>query len=257
MEVLIAVAAFAIVLAAINSVFYAALRLRNKMTEAFAEDLAMQHTLALLRRDIANILPPGGTMTGNLQTTPGTSSLTSSSGGGGMGTGTGFGASLGASASSMALLAAASRPGQSSPEFYTTTGAIDETSPWSEVQKVAYYLAPSTNELGRRDLIRSVTRNLLPSLQDQPVTTPLLNGVESIYFQYHDGSQWKDTWDSTTEATKLPTAIRAQITMAAAGPKQALPPPIEIVVPILVTVDTNATATATATAGSPSPGGGQ
>mgnify|MGYP000676827595 CR=1 FL=1 len=38
----------------------------------------------------------------------------------------GGGGNFGASASSMALLAAASRPGQSSPEFHTTSGRIDD-----------------------------------------------------------------------------------------------------------------------------------
>ena len=231
LEVLIATAAFAIVLAAINSVFYGALRLRNKTAEAFDESLALQHTVALLRSDIANLLPPGGTLSGNLQTTPSTA-------GGGTASG------LNVSAASMALVAAASRPGQSSPEFYSTTAAIDETSPWSQVQRVSYYLTLSTNGLPGRDLIRSVTRNLLPTFQEQPVQIPILGGVDSIYFQFHDGNQWKDTWDSTTETvTSLPTAVRVQIQMAAAERNKALPPPIELVVPVMVFGGTNSTAT--------------
>jgi prepilin-type N-terminal cleavage/methylation domain-containing protein len=231
MEVLIAVAAFAIVLAAINSVFFGALRLRNKTAEAFDESLALQHTLALLRNDIANLLPPGGTLSGNLQTTPSTAGLASGSG-------------MNVSMASMALVAAASRPGQSSPEFYSTTGVIDETSPWSQVQKVSYYLTPSTNGTAGRDLIRSVTRNLLPSFQEQPVQLPILSGVENIYFQYHDGTQWKDTWDSTSEtASRLPTAVRVQIHMAAVERGKMIPPPIELVVPVMVFGGTNSTAT--------------
>jgi len=231
LEVLIAVAAFAIVLGAINSVFYGALRLRNKTAEAFEQSLALQHTVALLRNDIANLLPPGGTLSGNLQTTPSTA-------------GSGTASGLNVSAASMALVAAASRPGQSSPEFYSTTGAIDETSPWSQVQRISYYLTPSTNGLPGRDLIRSVTRNLLPTFQEQPVQIPVLGGVDSIYFQFHDGNQWKDTWDSATEtASRLPTAVRVQIQMAAAERSKALPPPIELVVPVMVFGGTNSTAT--------------
>ena len=231
LEVLIAMAAFAIVLGAINSVFYAALRLRNKTAESFDQSLALQHTVALLRNDIANLLPPGGTLSGNLQTTPST-------------TGSGTASGLNVSAASMALVAAASRPGQSSPEFYSTTAAIDETSPWSQVQRVSYYLTPSTNGLPGRDLIRSVTRNLLPTFQEQPVQIPVLGGVDSIFFQFHDGSQWKDTWDSATEtASRLPTAVRVQIQMAAAERSKALPPPIELVVPVMVFGGTNSTAT--------------
>jgi prepilin-type N-terminal cleavage/methylation domain-containing protein len=230
LEVLIAVAAFAIVLAAINSVFYGALRLRNKTAEACEDALALQHTVALLRNDIANLLPPGGTLSGNLQTTPSATSV-------------GTGSGLNASAASVALLAAASRPGQSSPEFYTTTGSIDETSPWAQVQKVSYYLTPSTNGSAGRDLVRSVTRNLLPSFQEQPAQIPLLTGVESIYFQYHDGTQWKDTWDSMTEtASRLPAAVRVQIHLVAPIRGKLLPPPIELVVPVMVYGGTNSTA---------------
>src|SRR5947207_14101285 len=47
LELLIAVAVFAIVLAAINAVFYGALRLRNKTTEAIKEALPMQQALAI------------------------------------------------------------------------------------------------------------------------------------------------------------------------------------------------------------------
>jgi hypothetical protein len=144
----------------------------------------------------------------------------------------------------VALVAAASRPGQSSPEFYSTTGVIDETSPWSQVQKVSYYLTPSTNGTVGRDLIRSISRNLLPSFQDQPVQLPILRGVENIYFQYHDGTQWKDTWDSSAETiSRLPTAVRVQIQMAAAERGKMLPPPIELVVPVMVFGGTNSTAT--------------
>lgn len=242
LELLIAIAAFAIVLAAINSVFYGALRLRNRTTETFDAALALQHTLGFLRSDIANLLPPGGTMAGQLQTTPNTASSSSS--------GSSSGLNSGASSPSMALLNAATRPGQSSPEFHTTTGVIDETSPWSEVQKVAYYLVPSTNGLPGRDLVRSVARNLLPSLQEQPVVTPLLTGVESIFFQYHDGAQWKDSWDSATETTsRLPAAIRVQIQLAAETRGTRLPAPIEMVVPILTYGGTNSTTEASGGAG--------
>jgi prepilin-type N-terminal cleavage/methylation domain-containing protein len=243
LEILIATAAFAIVLAAINSVFYSALRLRNQSAESFTDDLALQHTLHLLRRDIANQVPPGGTLSGQLQTTP---TLT-----GGLGNNSASGNSgMNANASSVALLAAASRPGQSSPEFHTTTGALDETTPWSELQKVHYYLAPSTNAEAGRDLIRSVTRNLLPSLQDQSLQTPLLTGVETIYFQFHDGTQWKDVWDSASElSTRLPVAVRVQITKAIQKRGQLPPAPIEMVVPVLSYGGTNATTAASTTGG--------
>jgi hypothetical protein len=47
-------------------------------------------------------------------------------------------------------------------ELYTTTGALRADQPWSEIQKVTYELRlPADRSQPGRDLIRSVTRNLL------------------------------------------------------------------------------------------------
>ncbi len=225
MEILIATVAFSIVLAAINGVFYGALRLRNKTAASLDAAVPLQHTLAIIERDLGGIVSPGGPLGGALQT-----SASSSSG-------------------SMSSRTTGSLPGQSSPDFYTSTGVIDETSPWAEVQKVSYYLVTSTNGQAGRDLFRSVTRNLLPSLTEQPVRQPLLSGVQTIGFSYYDGSQWRETWDSTTETTILPRAIKIQITLAAEEKGRLQPPPVELVVPLMVEARTNQTAQATQTGG--------
>src|SRR5258706_2956762 len=70
LEVLIATVAFAIVLAAINAVFYGALRLRNQTVGTLDEAATLQHALAMIYRDLANVVVPGGTLSGTLQTTP-------------------------------------------------------------------------------------------------------------------------------------------------------------------------------------------
>src|SRR2546423_652971 len=106
LEVLIAAAVFAIVLAAASTVFYGALHLRNGATEALEESLPRQQALAIIQRDLANLVVPGGPLSGVFQTT----SITNVVG------------------------------GQSSPDFYTSTGFIDPTSPWGEIQRVSYVL---------------------------------------------------------------------------------------------------------------------
>jgi type II secretory pathway component PulJ len=230
-EILIAVTAFAIVLAAINTVFYAALRLRNKTALMLDEALPMQQAVAIMKRDFANIVVPGGTLSGAFQTTP-TLGLNTQNG----------------NSSTMSSPTTPSVPGQSSPPFYTTSGVIDETTPFAEVQKVSYLLVNSTNGVNGRDLFRSVTRNLLAAVEEQPVLQPLMSRVENIYFSYYDGSQWRDTWDSTAPDTTtgqtnmLPTAIKVQIQPAAEQRRHALPPPIELVVPIMVQGRTNVVA---------------
>ena len=118
-----------------------------------------------------------------------------------------------------------------------------KTSSWQILTRDQTY--NSTNGSVGRDLFRSVTRNLLATVEEQPVLQPLVSRVENIYFSYYDGSQWRDTWDSTTPDTTtgqtnmLPTAIKVQIQPAGEQRRQALPPAIELVVPILVEARTN------------------
>jgi hypothetical protein len=112
-------------------------------------------------------------------------------------------------------------------------------------------LRDPTNRTAGRDLFRSVSRNLLPSLQDQPVQQPLLSGVQNLTFLYYDGMQWRDSWDSTVADTRtgltntLPQAIKVQITLAGQQTGRFAVAPVELVVPITVQPRTNGTAQAT------------
>src|SRR5678815_5328211 len=94
LELLIAVSIFAIVLAAINAVFYSALRLRNRAAAIMDKNVPIEHALAIIRRDLLSIVPPGTNLLGPLQTT-----------------------------SSSNLVA-----GANGPVFYCSSGAVDETS---------------------------------------------------------------------------------------------------------------------------------
>lgn len=222
-EVLIAVAAFAIVLAAINTVYYAAIRLRNKTTVALENALPLEHTVTILKRDLAGIVLPGGTMFGPFQTSSTSNNVA----------------------------------GQVSPNFYTTTGFVDETSPWADVQRVSYLLVNSTNRSAPsagKDLVRAMTRNLLPALQDQQDQQWLMTGVQTLTFLYHDGTQWRDSWDSTIAnpttglSNSLPKAIKVQIQLVPEENRNPRgrrgQPPIELVVPISAQARTNLMQTA-------------
>jgi type II secretion system protein J len=219
LEVLLAVAVFAIVLAAINSVFFAALRLRNKTAEAFETALPLNHALTVLKGDLAGLMhPSGGALAGQLQST----------------------------FTSNATVAITGE--RVSPDLYTCSGIVDDTTPFSEVQKVAYYLAIPTNNSAGRDLIRLVSRNLLPATTEEPAQQWLLGGVEAMVFQYFDGTQWLNTWDSTT-SSNLPFAVKVQLELTAAASARQAQAPVELVVPMMVQGRTNQTQQAT--------GGGQ
>jgi prepilin-type N-terminal cleavage/methylation domain-containing protein len=226
-ELLLAVAIFAVVLIAIQSVFHSALSLRNRTVAQIESAVPLQHALEILRRDLANLVPPGGTFSGPLQS----AFLT----GGGLG-----------QASTPATNAyRASLPGMVvSPELYTATGIIDDQRPWGEIARVTYYLADPTNNTLGRDLVRSVVHNLLPVVEEDPEQQWLLGGVDNVLFLFFDGFDWVDDWDSTTAATPLPSAFKIQLWLTPDNGSRTPSDPIELVVPILVEASTNETDTA-------------
>jgi|SRR4051812_8694336 general secretion pathway protein J len=208
-EILIAVSIFAIVLGAINTVFFSALRLRNRTQAAMDRALPIEQAVSMIKRDLENICIPNGTLTGQLETTPGTNDVI----------------------------------GATTPTFFTSTGYVDEMSPWADVQKVSYTLTESrTNRYQGRDLVRLVSRNLLAQTPEVPLQQWLMGGVQAIGFFFYDGSQWRQYWDGTNEMTKLPRGIKMQIQLAPQienGQRSALPPLIELVVPMASTGGTN------------------
>ena len=217
-EVLIAILILAMVMAVVHSVFHGALQLRNKTDQAFEDAIPLQHTLTLIKRDLANLAIPGGTLTGMLQTSPTTGSSKSATHSG----------------------------QQAGPSFYTASATVSDNSVMSEMQKVTYYLMPATNGGSGLDLVRSVTRNLLPVMTEEFSDQRLMGGVNALTFQFYNGSSWVDTWDSaatstTTGATNnLPQGIRVQLTLSVES-GQLAQEPIEMVVPVMVQASTNST----------------
>src|SRR5262245_66678258 len=67
MEIMLAVAIFAVVLVAINGVFFSALRLRARTSAALDNSAALEQALVVIRRDLANAVPPGTVLAGSLQ----------------------------------------------------------------------------------------------------------------------------------------------------------------------------------------------
>ena len=217
-EVMIAMAVFAIVMAAINGIFWGALRLRNKSVESIDAAMPKERALAMMRNDLANIVPPSGRFFSAFTT---------------------IGATTNANG-----MAVNNMPGQNSPEFTTTGGVIDDNTMWGDVQRVSYQLQLSTNDTAGKDLYRTVKRNLTPAVQQTSDQQPILTGVQSIFFYYHDGSIWKETWDSTNETLILPRAIKVQLQMASQERGRLAPPPVELTVS-LIDAGTNSTQVAT------------
>ncbi len=209
-EMILAIGVAAIVLAAVNAVLFTALHLRRVTTEAVDAATPLDQAVTFLRRDLQCVVTP----------TNGTSKFLSGS----------FRAGT------------ITSPGASEPvavEMFTATGALSVNSPWADIQRVTYELKNSTEVAGRRDLFRSVTRNLLslsstPEVEDQL----MLGSVESVKFTCFDGSRWQETWDTsdvTSLYTNLPLAVRVEIQMAGGNAQE----PIQMVVPIDCVARTN------------------
>ena len=222
MELLIATVIGAFILLVINGTYFGALRLNNHTQAQVEDNLVMERALSLVRRDLDGLrLPsaptataPVGTFSGQFQDTP---------------------------SNSPTQEFASTRI---SADFYTTTGEVNGWNPYSEVQVVAYFLAPATDGSNTKNFVRAVTRNLLPVQIPETDEQVLLTGVSTAEFDYYDGTQWDPTWDSTQTST-LPAAVRFTLTMAGSNPNQP-PPPINLVVPVLVTTKTGAQAAAQA-----------
>src|SRR5947209_4682063 len=67
LELLIAVSIFGVVLAAINGVFYSALRLHRRAWQSVEDSLPVTQTLGILKRDLQGIVPPSGVLGGSFQ----------------------------------------------------------------------------------------------------------------------------------------------------------------------------------------------
>jgi type II secretion system protein J len=205
-EVLLSIGIFAIVLAAINTVFFAGLRLRARTTDALASSLPMDRAISVIKSDLAGIVPPGvlaGVMSSDT-TVPGLSQ-------------------------------------QVALEIYTTTGLIGPDAPWGDIQKVDYSLQFPSNggSANGKDLVRSITRNLLATDTETPVSESLLSGVQNLKFSYFDGTNWNDTWSSTL--SNIPAAVRVSIDFANAKTDPVPKIPIQLLVPVVIQTYTNST----------------
>jgi len=219
-ELILAVGIFAIVMVAINTAFFAALRLRQRSSEALEEALPVDHALSLLRRDLVNAVPPGGVLAGDFRS----GSLGASAGG--VNTKSTSSNNSGASRG----LGTAQYGGL---DFFTTTGTLSDDQPCGDIQEVNYQLqdAPDRLHTYGRELVRTVTRNLLATSSQAADVQRLMGNVENLDFFFYDGSQWRNSWDTSAGDTNLPQAVRVSIRMASStGPSLASAQPLEMVV---------------------------
>ena len=203
-EMILAIGIAAIVIVAINAVFFTSLHLRDATSNLVNAATPIDSTMTFMKRDLQCLVTP----------TNGTSKVLS----GGFRVGNGLN-SVGVS-DPVAI------------EMFTATGTLSDSAPWADIQRVTYELkTPTDSSAVGRDLYRSVVRNLLPVSTPDVTDQLMMSGVSSIKFSCYDGAQWQDLWDTTDPTaiyTNLPAAVRVEIQMAGRSDLG----PIEMVVPV-------------------------
>ena len=219
-EMLLAVAICAIVLVAINGVFATAVRLRDKTSEAVEEALPVNRAIDMMVRDLKGTVGPGGYLAGDFR--------------------------CGAQAMG-ATMGLSGEAGSAGLDFFTSTGALSDKAPWGDIQEVFYELkAPTDRNQTGMELVRCVNRNVLATTTATPEIQSLLGKVQTLQFDCYDGTQWRDTWDTSAGDTNLPVAVRIRIQLAAKqGETIANQQPLEMLVPLVTQTLTNLTTTAT------------
>ena len=197
----------AIVLVAVNAVFATAVRLRDRTSAGVDENLPIERTMEMLRRDLKGVVGPRGYLAGDFKC-----------GAQAMGT-------------SMGLSGEAGGAGL---DFISATGRISDSTPWGDLQEIVYELkAPTDKNQTGMDLVRCVNPNLLGTTTQIPDYQPLLSHVETVDFDCYDGMQWRNTWDTSSGDTNLPTAVRIRIRLVAKeGEDARLKAPLELLVPL-------------------------
>jgi type II secretion system protein J len=204
-EMILAVGMTAIVMLAVSSVLFTALHLRNTTQAMVDAEVPLDTTFTLMRRDLQCMMSPttNGIFAGDFKA------------------------------------GNVSSPGISQPvavEMYTATGALSENKPWGDVQKVTYELRlPTDRSLPGRDLVRSVTRNILATSTIDVDDQWMMGGVDSMTITCFDGNQWQNAWDTTDTTsvnTNLPLAVRVEIQLAGQNNGNQRPAPITFLVPI-------------------------
>lgn len=222
-EMVLAIGVAAIVLIAVNTVLFASLRLRDTTADTVDAAAPLDQTVTMLRRDLQCVVTP----------TNGTS-------------GTVMGGDF-----RVGNVSSPGVPESVAIEMFTAGGALSDSTPWADIERVTYELRqPTDRDAVGRNLVRSVVRNLLtmttPDVEDQL----MLTGVQDIKFTCFDGTGWQDTWDTTgvtSTYTNLPLAVRVDIQMA--GDNNNNSTPIEMIVPIDSQALTNVVPSTASTSG--------
>jgi type II secretion system protein J len=182
MEVMFATMAFALILLVMQMTFSGVLGLRNRAQKRVDQQAILSQAMTIMKRDLENMIVTGGLMAEGLICTE---------------------------------MGSPDMPNDQL-EFYSTTGVVSDQFPWGDVQEVGYLLGMDpmqtvTTNLGQALMRLSLNTLPLEANEEPPVETLMLDNVRSMQFEFFDGLQWLQTWDSNVNEPAVPLAVRAMV----------------------------------------------
>jgi len=182
MEVMFATMAFALILLVMQMTFSGVLGQRNRMQKRVDQQAVLSQAMSIMKRDLENMIVTGGLMAEGLICTE---------------------------------MGSPDMPNDQL-DFYSTTGVVSDKFPWGDVQKIGYLLGVDpmqtvTTNLGQTLMRLSLNTLPLEANEEPPVETLMLDNVRSMQFEFFDGLQWLQTWDSNVNEPAVPLAVRAMV----------------------------------------------
>jgi type II secretory pathway pseudopilin PulG len=199
-EVILAIFISGIHLAGLATAFHQSLSLRERAHRISETETRRRFAIATLHTALGNVVLPGGRLTGT-------------------------------------FVGSTDEDGErrlDSLSMNILSSAIDSRS-LGDILNVEFLLE-ADEDTGKYRLLRNVTRNLL-SLEEEedPEETELLTDIYGLEITYYDGTDWIDSWDSSTLDDALPEAVQIVISFEAEDDEDASSQaPLELLVPITI-----------------------
>lgn len=98
--------------------------------------------------------------------------------------------------------------------LHCTAGGAAQTEGTGDVRMVELSCEPAEDGMSTV-LVRRVTRYLLATTVEEAEPEVICRGVRTLDLKYYDGTDWQDSWDSTTRDNTLPLAVEVTMELVA------------------------------------------
>jgi prepilin-type N-terminal cleavage/methylation domain-containing protein len=209
LEVLIALTIVVILVGVMASVITVAFKQKNAAEAAIETMRDTQAAGDLMVDELGNAATPTPStqpLTGGIEVDPSQLGL------GAFGAGNGTAGGLGSISQGTTPTLYGAFYGESELVSFYTTGSEPKAPLQGDARWVEYSLGTAAD--GSTALVRQVDTNLLAYEQSNDLPTEvLITHVRRVVFQYWDGTQWLNNWDSTVNSGTLPFAVSIEITL--------------------------------------------